>query len=88
MALALKRGIDLPTRRALGLARSGWWGVPARNTLDRATAMTPGLLYDRLDEIGIDVAVLYPTVGLMPMALDDDELRCGLARACNAAITT
>ena len=44
--------------------RTGWWGVPARNTLDRATAMLPGLLYDRLDELGIDVAVLYPTVGL------------------------
>ncbi len=27
--------------------------------------------------------MLYPTVGLMPMALDDDELRRALARACN-----
>jgi predicted TIM-barrel fold metal-dependent hydrolase len=45
--------------------------------------MLPRLLYERLDEIGIDVAVLYPTAGLMVMAVDDDELRCALARACN-----
>ena len=80
---ALRRGLDIDTRRASGLARTGWWGVPARNTYDRATAMLPGLLYERLDELGIDVAVLYPTVGLTVMALDDDELRRAVARACN-----
>jgi len=77
------RQLDAPTRRAQGIARTGWWGVPARNSLDRATAMVPKLLYDRLDEIGIDVAILYPTVGLIPMVLDDEELRRALARACN-----
>jgi predicted TIM-barrel fold metal-dependent hydrolase len=80
---ALRRGLDLEARRANAVARTGWWGVPARNTLDRATAMLPGLLYERLDELGIDVAVLYPTVGLTVMAVDDDELRRALARACN-----
>ncbi len=79
----IKRGIDSATRRSLGMARTGWWGVPARNSLDRATAMIPKLLHDRLDEIGVDVAILYPTVGLMPMALDDDEVRRALARAYN-----
>ena len=54
--------------------------MPARNTLDRATAMLPRLLYERLDEIGLDLAVLYPTFGLIPMALDDEEMRCGIAR--------
>src|SRR4051794_18867874 len=82
---ALVRGLDDATRRRVGYSRTGWWGVPAANTLDRATAMIPRLLYDRLDDLGIDVAILYPTVGLMPMALDDAELRCGLARACNRA---
>ncbi|MCU1460109.1 MAG: amidohydrolase [Acidimicrobiales bacterium] len=70
-------------RRKLGLSRSAWWGLPTRNTLDRATAMLPGLLYDRLDEIGIDVAVVYPTYGLTVTALPDDELRQAMARACN-----
>jgi predicted TIM-barrel fold metal-dependent hydrolase len=77
------RALDVEARRQLGLSRTGWWGVPSANTLDRATAMLPGLLYDRLDELGLDVAILYPTAGLMAMALDDDELRCALARACN-----
>ena len=80
---ALRRGLDADERRRLGLARTGWWGVPARNTLDRATAMLPRLLHDRLDEIGIDVAILYPTLGLTVMAVDDDELRRAIARACN-----
>ncbi len=82
-APAALRALDPATRRAAGVSRTGWWGVPARNTLDRATVMLPGLCHDRLDEIGIDVAVLYPTLGLVPMALEDEELRRGLARACN-----
>ena len=56
------------------MMRSAWWGLPARNTLDRATALLPKLLYERLDEIGIDLAVLYPTYGLTCMGLEDDEL--------------
>jgi predicted TIM-barrel fold metal-dependent hydrolase len=79
----LTRGLDANERRAYGLSRTGWWGLPARNTLDRATATLPGLLYERLDELGIDFAVLYPTLGLAAMAIDDDELRRALARACN-----
>jgi len=77
------RALDPEERRRFGIARTGWWGVPSANTLDRATAMLPRLLYERLDELGIDVAILYPTAGLMAMALDDDELRGALARACN-----
>lgn len=79
----LRRSLDLETRRAHAVARTGWWALPARNTRDRATAMVPGLLHERLDELGIDVAVLYPTVGLTVMAVDDDELRRTVARACN-----
>ncbi len=33
-------------RRDLGVMRPPWWGFPARNTLDRATAMLPRLLYE------------------------------------------
>jgi predicted TIM-barrel fold metal-dependent hydrolase len=80
---ALVRALDTTARRAAGYARTGWWAVPARNTLDRATAMLPKLHHDRLDAMGIDIALLYPTVGLIPMAIDDDELRGALARACN-----
>ena len=56
--------------------------------LDRATATVPHLLYDRLDEIGIDFSMLYPTVGLGVLALPDADLRAGLARALNAYYAT
>src|SRR5436309_13050331 len=42
------------------LLQPGWWGVPTKNTRDRATAMLPKLLYERMDELGLDYAVLFP----------------------------
>ena len=45
-------------------AQEAFWSVPTRNTLDRATELMPRLLYERLDEFGIDFTVLYPTSGL------------------------
>lgn len=70
-------------RRALGVMRPPWWAFPARNTLDRATAMLPRLLYERLDELGLDFAVVYPTYGLVVFNIEDDELRRVSARAFN-----
>ena len=63
-------------RRFKRVAHMGFWQVPMANTLDRATAMMPGLLYERLDELGLDFCVMYPTDG--PNAGGDDELRAGL----------
>src|SRR5262249_11294814 len=59
------------------------WGLPSENTLDRASAMLPRLLHQRLDELGIDVAVCYPTYGLTVMGLDNPQLRVAAARAFN-----
>ncbi|MDB5108561.1 MAG: hypothetical protein JWM69_1502 [Candidatus Binatus sp.] len=42
-------------------AQEAFWAVPTRNTLDRATEILPRLLYNRLDEFGMDFTVLYPT---------------------------
>jgi predicted TIM-barrel fold metal-dependent hydrolase len=63
--------------------RSPWWAVPTKNTLDRATATLPRLLYERLDEIGMDFTVLYPSIGLLPPHLEDEELRRAVCRAFN-----
>ena len=46
------------------LRRPTWWAEPA-NTLDRATAMAPGLMYERLDDFGVDFAIVYSTLGLV-----------------------
>ena len=70
-------------RRAMGGFKLTWWPYPAENSLDRATGMLPGLLYDRLDEFGIDYAVLYPTMGLTGLSLDQTDLRRASIRAFN-----
>jgi len=77
------RQIPYEAKRGLGMSRFAWWGVPARNTLDRATAMMPKLMYQRMDELGLDYALLFPTYGLTVTALGDDDLRIPLARAYN-----
>jgi predicted TIM-barrel fold metal-dependent hydrolase len=79
----LGRQVPLEAKRGLGMSRFAWWGVPTRNTLDRATAMMPKLMYDRLDELGVDYALLFPTYGLTVTAFADDELRRAMARAFN-----
>jgi predicted TIM-barrel fold metal-dependent hydrolase len=79
----LLRSIPVEKLRKLGRTATAWWGLPARNTLDRATVMFPQLLYQRLDEIGIDFAILYPTAGLTVTAYPGEELRRAMARACN-----
>ncbi len=63
--------------------RPPWWSLPARNTLDRATAHLPRLLYHRLDDFGIDFAVLYPSRTLTTPAIKNDEVRRVACRALN-----
>ena len=70
-------------KRNAGLFRMTWWGFPAVNTLDRATATLPRLLHHRMDELGLDFAVVYPTLGLGPMSLPDEEMRRAATRAYN-----
>ena len=67
--------------RSAGAFKMTWWAYPARNTRDRVTGMLPGLLYERLDEFGLDFAVLYPTLGLMAMSLEQSDLRQAAIRA-------
>ena len=56
--------MSVAERRHKRIGQSAFWARQAENTLDRATAMMPRLLYDRLDEIGLDFAIIYPTAGL------------------------
>ncbi|HJY83360.1 MAG TPA: amidohydrolase family protein [Candidatus Binatia bacterium] len=70
-------------RRDRRATRAPWWGLPTKNTLDRATATLPKLLYERLDEIGLDFTVLYPSIGLHPPHMEDEELRRAACRAFN-----
>jgi len=67
---------------ARGLPRAGWWGT-ANDALDIATCTAPGLLASRLDEIGLDFAILYPSLGLAIATLPEGALRRGAVRALN-----
>ena len=74
-------------RRYNWLTAPAWWGMPAENTYDRATASLPNLLHRRMDELGIDYAVIYPTwrPGLMRFQDEsDDDIRRISCRALNA----
>ena len=62
--------------------RSPWWGFP-NDARDLATATAPALLHQRLDELGIDVAVCFPSVGLQLCAQRDETLRRKGSRAYN-----
>jgi predicted TIM-barrel fold metal-dependent hydrolase len=75
--------IPLQERRERRLDQPIWWGMPARNTLDRATAMLPQLLYQRVADFGFDFVVLYPSAGLRAPFIRDAELRQLTCRAFN-----
>ena len=70
-------------RRKTRATRRPWWALPTKNTLDRATATLPKLQYERLDQFGLDFAVLYPSLGLGFPAIPDDDLRRAACRALN-----
>jgi hypothetical protein len=73
--------LSIAERRRHGIAMEGYWGRQSTNT--RATAMMPRMLYDRLDELGIDFGIIYPTAGLGIARIDDDETRRAVARGFN-----
>ncbi len=75
--------LSLSEREHVRAMRPPWWAMPTRNTLDFATATVPGLLRSRLDELGIDYAVVYPTLALGFPSIENDELRAGACRAIN-----
>ena len=70
-------------RRALRAPRPIWWGHPAGQTLDRATSSLPKLYHQRLDEMGLDFAIVYPSLGMSMLHLGDDDLRRALCRTYN-----
>jgi len=63
-----------------------WWPIPTENTLDRATTQLPRLMYERMEELGLDFSIVYPGIGLQVVTLPgiaDDELRQACTRAFN-----
>jgi len=78
---ALKMTVAERARRRVG--QEAFWSSPCENVLDRATAMMPRLMYERLDDLGIDFSVVYPTAGLSYHRMQDTRLRRAICRAYN-----
>ena len=68
-------------------ARPPFWGIPSGNTLDRATSMLPGLLRERLDELGLDFTIVYPTLGFFLFDEPEEEVRRACCRAQNTMVS-
>jgi predicted TIM-barrel fold metal-dependent hydrolase len=70
-------------RHTWRVPRPHWWVHPTKNTLDRATSSLPKLLHKRLDEMGLDFSIIYPSLGMAALHMGDEELRRTACRAFN-----
>jgi predicted TIM-barrel fold metal-dependent hydrolase len=75
-------GLSAAERAHRRAYRTSWWTFPG-NADDLATAMIPKLMYSRLDEMGIDFSVVYPSAGLTFLHIEDDDTRRAACRAVN-----
>jgi predicted TIM-barrel fold metal-dependent hydrolase len=73
---------SLEDRRRLHLSARPIWWTPS-DTLDYATVTMPALYHERLDEAGIDFAVVYPSRGLRMLSLEPEDTRVALCRFYN-----
>jgi predicted TIM-barrel fold metal-dependent hydrolase len=63
-------------RRRWRTRRPAWWGIPTRNLQDAGTALLPGLLYERMPELGWDYTIVYGGLGLfLPIELSEETRR-------------
>ncbi|PYN40006.1 MAG: hypothetical protein DMD95_23055 [Candidatus Rokuibacteriota bacterium] len=77
--------MSVPERRHRRVGMEAFWSSPSENVLDRATAMLPRLMYERLDDLGIDFCVVYPTAGLGFHRMQDTRLRRAICRTRRAS---
>jgi len=70
-------------RRRGRIRRGPWWGMPVANPMDCASPYLPKLLAKRMEELGMDYLITYPTWGLTVHTIPDDEDRLICTRAVN-----
>ena len=75
--------MSVAERRDQRIAQQAFWARPTKNTRDRATAMIPRLMHERMEELGLDFSVLYPTAGLGIPRVGDADTRRAACRAFN-----
>jgi predicted TIM-barrel fold metal-dependent hydrolase len=77
------QGRPVDERHARWVPEPNQWGAPTKNTLDRATAALPDLYASRLEALGIDYSILYPSLGLFMYNQIDADIREEVIRAYN-----
>ncbi len=75
-------GATWEERRNKRLRRGNWW-ITTADTEDFASGMLPGLLTERMDDLGLDFAIIYPTRCLGANNIQQDEMRQVVCRAYN-----
>ena len=76
-------GLSHQERRDQRVSRGGFWAVPTKNSLEHATMTLPNLFRARLDDLGLDFVILYPTKATRFVRNPDEELRRVCCRAFN-----
>lgn len=76
-------GLSPAERLRRRVTRPSAWTLPTVNVRDRATAMLPRLLRERMDDFGLDFSIVYSTLALEVMREEDEELRRATCRALN-----
>ncbi len=69
-------------RKHQRMRRATWWLSPT-DTYDRATIMMPNLLKTRMDDLGIDFATMYSSIGLNFHRIRSEDMRKAVVRAYN-----
>ncbi|MBY0509974.1 MAG: amidohydrolase family protein [Rhodospirillaceae bacterium] len=75
-------GRDNPAVKQEMRAAPSWWGWQTKNTLDRATSHLPKLTYNRMDEMGLDFIMMYPST-VLGLIHAEGEMGAAVARAAN-----
>lgn len=73
---------NLAERTDAWIGKSSWWSNTV-NSYDRATSQLPKLYAERMESLGFDFAIVYPTLGLFSNRAEDDRLRPIYCRATN-----
>jgi predicted TIM-barrel fold metal-dependent hydrolase len=74
---------DVASRRQTRHPQLGWWASPVANPVDLATSIFPRLLHERVEELGVDLMVLFATNTMGSGGLVDEELRRGVCHGVN-----
>jgi predicted TIM-barrel fold metal-dependent hydrolase len=64
------------------LRRGNWW-ITTADTTDFASGMLPGYLVERMDDLGMDYSIIYPTRCLTGNSIPQEDMRRVVCRAYN-----